>query len=725
MAIQIAKPQGAVLPCAYPYRLTVKGRDGVPVPFPARCGWCYGCSQTKANDLIGRAGAQALVCTHVDFVTLTYDSKRGAEQRLSAKIRNVKHTQDFIKRLRQREARGLKAHNKAEQKAAALEDRQPQLVDATRSYIKHLTVFEYGTKNTKRSHWHMLIFYESHFPIPDALIATGDLKQTVPAARRVWDIPCKVGPIAEKRPRGAFDGSFIDFTVLPEANQEWDAWPHGQVNVQRVTHETNEPSGVPRLKTGNEMAKAVSYLNKYLRKNVKIPRGMTPARLSSMPLEKQAEFHASMRKNVHRTMSQGLGEHFAIQWGKGHARSGIPCEKMLYTLAGFNMKRKPESIHKHQASLMAQGGSALLAETLTDYRIHFEMRGAMRETAFDAYATERRRVTNKQELSEATLGAAFQQSLMKAESEEFNEFLRSKGAGMIRAAQSMISEGLQLLPDSLLPVHVYERSPSGRLCDGSRCHGVTEKPRYRSPLDRLKERRAEIRNIRARYEAAQAVPYKLQRFQQSVSLLDAGDLETETLFANRPTFQRARFKREVDAERVKAVHEQLSEAVALGNELAREELEYLDELMIVNERDAFGLDRFDLHHDFVDTPTLWRWVQKSENFQFKRLREQLIERHCKTRYLSADVRLVETPQNRLAIQRRTFSPNKATFECPETRKLIRHKGFKRWATRLCASPSEEKDALAGILPNRSPRDCDALFSGAQPLKPPTSWVHLD
>jgi len=586
-------------------------------------------------------------------------------------------------------------------------------------------VFEYGTKQTKRSHWHVLIFYESHFPIPDALIATGDLKQTVPAARRVWDIPCKFGPIAEKRPKGAFDGSFIDFTVLPEANQEWDAWPHGQVNVQRVTHETNEPSGVPRLKTGNEMAKAVAYLNKYLRKNVKIPRGMSPARLSAMPPEKQAEFHASMRKNVHRTMSQGLGEHFAEQWGKRHARMGVRCEKMLYTLSGFNMKRRPESIHKHQTSLMAHGVSAVAAEALTDHRIHFEMRGAMRETAFSAFATERRKVTNKQDLSEATLGAAFQQSLMKAESEEFNEFLRSKSAGLIRAAQSVVSQGLELLPDSLLPVHVYERSASGVLCDGSRSGGVTAKPRYRLPLDRLKERRAEIRNIRARYEAAQAVPYKLQRFQQSVSLLDASDLETETLFAKRPTFERARFKREVDAERVQEVRWKLSEAVRQGDEQAREELEYLDDLMIVTERDAFGLDRFDLHHDFVDTPTLWRWVHKCDNFQFERLREQLIERHCKTRYLSEDVRLVETPQNRLAIQRRTFSLKKATFECPETRKLIRHKGFKRWATRLCGSLSEETDALGGILPNRSPSDCDTLFSGPEPLKPPFSWRHLD
>jgi len=288
-AIRLAGKRGALLPCLHPYVLNVRA-NGVSVPFPARCGWCRGCAQTKANDMIGRAGAEALVCTHVDFVTLTYDRRKGPEQWCSAQIRNVKNVQDMQKRLRQREHRALVAYNRQELLAADREGRKPETVDAGRSYIKFLVVHEGADKSRKHSHWHLLVFYQSHFPVPQGALETGDIAETQPFCRRVWSPPAIFGPVTPKLPPDANNPDVIDFRVASKimrdgrkagGNQLWDLWPHGFVNVQRVTHEVNGPDGVPVLKQGDELAQSVRYLNKYLRKSVKAPKGKDPGRMSS------------------------------------------------------------------------------------------------------------------------------------------------------------------------------------------------------------------------------------------------------------------------------------------------------------------------------------------------------------------------------------------------------------------------------------------------------------
>ena len=736
-AVRLAGKKGALLPCQFPWRLTFKA-NGALVPYPARCGWCWACSQTKANDLIGRAGAEALVCSHVDFVTLTYDQRSGAEQYCSARIRNVKHVQDMQKRLRQREHRALKAYNRNEEQAAASEGRKPETVDASRSYIKFLVVHEGADETRKHSHWHILIFYQSHFEVPQDVLASGDMRQTHEFVRRVWSPPAIFGPVTDRLPPDANNPEVIDFRVASKimrdgrkagGNQLWNIWPHGFVNVQRVTHDVNRPEGKPVLKLGEELAQSVRYLNKYLRKAVKVPKGKDPKRMSSWTQQEREAFADAVKTNVTRTSSRGLGHDFARADAERWAKTGVPVKDMFYRLEGFEMKRKPESVYKFQQRLMSAGVSLSSAMVVTDSRILFAYQGAMREAFFNAWFDARTRIRGRRP-RENEMGEAFIKAFMKRESDEMSEFLRSKKAVMCRLLQGRVSEGLDLLPDQLTPVHVYE-TEGGVLLDGSVMNGVKLPVKFRKPKERLQERRREIERLKLVYAKAWAEPGKLARLKRQVSGLSLEQLETETLYSERPWHVRQRFKRLNDVDRLDKLAEKLADDLERAKAEGREgELQRLQECSdwllkfgMVTERDAFGLPRWSLHHGVVSEDVLWRWVNGSDDFGFGDLREKLVAKHFDVVEICEGGRVLtsRTGVLRWYLQRQVFSDSKAVFDlqnlsgerCPAFKA---YSGFQRWATREL-SGSEVEVALRNEVSLRRSSDRDPLFYGPEPLRP--------
>ena len=712
--------------CSNPYRLNIQSDVGEVVPYPARCGWCWGCEQLRENDLVGQAAAQSLSCTHVDFVTFTYDSKRGVEARVGAKIRMPEHIKGVIQRLRQRERRGIATYNRRETKAALKDGREPQLVDNSRSYIKYVAVHEFGSKATKRSHWHVLLFYESHWPIRHEILALADPKETMPHASRVWNPPEIVGPFTRRRPPTAEDGSVIDFRVRgragkdgkhKKANQEWDVWPYGQVNVERVTHDPNNlVDGKPSPKEPEELANGVKYLFKYMRKNVKTPKRAPGQKSypSQWTPEQVHEFEESKaNRHVSRTRARALGSEYAVAWAEQMSAKGAQIKDFCFRIKGHNMRRDFRSTVRYQHKLKNSGVSDSIAETVTERRKLFEMRGAMRETAYAAYADAWRRKRKKETLDLGLLGPLAYQCQMKRESEEFNEFLRSEKAAFLRFVEQ--KNKFSTLPETLPPVHVYARNKNGDLLDGEMVNGRRKEVKFRKPEDRLAERRRQIEGIRRRYEEVASDSRKYQRFKNEVSKEAVQGWLTEVQYAERPEFERERFRRKVDAEHIERVVQETRNAAFLSDE-AFEEMQFLADYLTVKERDEFGRPRHDIWHDLVGNSVLWKWLNQSDDYNWRQRREEMTFQFCAVDHLTPEKRVIVNPHGEVFIQRLTFSKAAAAFECPNTGQTIRHAGFKRWATRKALTGRESEAAFAGELPNRSPMDQDCIFAGPEPLK---------
>lgn len=128
------------------------------------CGRCRDCIAIKKRDVAGRAGAEAYSAAQVVVWTLTYrDGEPGALDF------ETSDRQKFLKRLRDyllREARRAVGAPKRRPKGAA---------DHVAAYWKHrvsevlprvrfLGCGERGSRNTKRCHWHILLFLSKRGP---------------------------------------------------------------------------------------------------------------------------------------------------------------------------------------------------------------------------------------------------------------------------------------------------------------------------------------------------------------------------------------------------------------------------------------------------------------------------------------------------------------------------------------------------------------------------------
>jgi hypothetical protein len=128
------------------------------------CGRCRDCIAIKKRDVAGRAGAEALTAAQVVVWTLTY---RNGEP--GAVDFETPDRQKFLKRLRDyllREARRAVGAPKRRPKGAA---------DHVAAYWKHrvsevlprvrfLGCGERGSRNTKRCHWHIVLFLSKRSP---------------------------------------------------------------------------------------------------------------------------------------------------------------------------------------------------------------------------------------------------------------------------------------------------------------------------------------------------------------------------------------------------------------------------------------------------------------------------------------------------------------------------------------------------------------------------------
>lgn len=94
------------------------------------CGKCKLCRRNWLNDFAARAYAESLQADHTEILTLTYSDDHG----MKALILDYSDIQRLLKRLR-------KKYN-----------------------VRYLVAGEYGSKRTKRAHWHIMLFFTGKVP---------------------------------------------------------------------------------------------------------------------------------------------------------------------------------------------------------------------------------------------------------------------------------------------------------------------------------------------------------------------------------------------------------------------------------------------------------------------------------------------------------------------------------------------------------------------------------
>jgi len=709
---RLAKAASARLRCTSPTEFGLKtGRAKKSVPIPTVCGRCYACVQNRELDAIGRAACQSLESARIDFLTLTYDSRKGVHERAAALVRMTSDLQNFKKRLRRKENYELTKYNARETDLAQSERRPARLVDTSRSYIKFMDAFERGSTGTKRSHWHVLVFWESHFPVPDDLVLSGNPHACMSAAARVWDIPQIYGPQTPGRPPEAENPEIIDHRVQRKsvkgknqiANQPWGLWPHGNVVFDSCTHDVTQ-TNLP-LKSLEQIGASVKYLQKYQRKAIYVPRGKSDVPQEDWTPKEQALHQASLDQGVQRTESRQVGHRFARLKGQRQGVYGVQFHDMIYRIDGFHMKTRPITVHKHQSKFIAAGMSQVLAERLTDTRQPFEFRGAHAQAVFEGYCQARVPIIGKA-VDPYKCGDAYLAADMKKKSQEFREYLKAKPAVLRRALHA--TTRAEPLQDELTPVEVFVYDAKG-----CRKTGPNNRDAMRPIADRHRERMAEIDYLRNRYESVD-MSRALRTVKRIVGLTPLAELETETRFANRTHADRERWSRRPDARHYWNVIGDLGEKSDKGDFEAQETLEYLENANRVQEMIALNLPRHSLSHPLVPDDMLMRWVNTSYDYSFPALREMLIAKYCRVIEHDPERRTLITPQGDVLIQRKSWRTSDAIAydECSGLH--IKYKP-RIWATRRALTDSEESAALAGTLKNRNPSESDFIFRGEKPL----------
>lgn len=130
--------KGALVKCIKPYVRKSKITKGAALSFenrdavtPFGCGQCLPCRINKAREWTARILIEDRMHEHSCFLTLTYDDEHIPHGRTLV----PRHLQLFIKRLRK--------------------DFEPRK-------IRYFAVGEYGVKNTKRPHYHIIVFGGEH-----------------------------------------------------------------------------------------------------------------------------------------------------------------------------------------------------------------------------------------------------------------------------------------------------------------------------------------------------------------------------------------------------------------------------------------------------------------------------------------------------------------------------------------------------------------------------------
>lgn len=719
--------------------------ERVPVP----CGRCASCQRDRIDTLAGRILAEAMGCARVLMVNLTFDDAKGPEARFGARFRRIEPVQRMQKRWRAKEQWELRRYNERERAAAEAEGRAPRLVDASRSYIKFLPVFERGKSGTERGHFHVLVFLGSHFPVPDAVLQSCDLHEGMAAARRVWDFPELVREPTERLPPEAHDPDVIDWAV--KTAQEWRYWELGRVNFRCCTHEVQGGVWVP--KGINSLPGALVYVTKYLTKDIEA--------------DLAGELPEHMRRGyqgVSRSCSRDMGRAFFEAHGRKHAEAGLPIEPMEVRFRGVFIKRTEKSEKRWTDTLRAQGVPEWKIVQMVRRERRFPIKGVARAWCLLAFSKAFEARTGHRP-SLRHLGNVSFKVLMELESAEMARFLDSFDARGKRYLAEL--QGRKLTAE-LVPVRVFEVGEDGLPDNGELIEGAGSRRRPcrpRSPRERYLERVAANEAIRAEYDGIPLDRSAARTLRREVASLPLDELLSESVRARRERVCEPRFKAEAMRQEFEGYCEELRQRVRAGDDSAAEDLEFALSVQDVEVLPECELPRHTLVHPAVPSHRLLAWLNFADDFAWPKLREEavarffeveplgdglrlLTRRHDGARFLqramyAAGARLVETDpladsaelepvRDRAEVLRRAVAEAVEAGELEVVRVLrrelrdvrasiarrasglTRQPGYATWATRRIRSDEELAEARAGALPvyrrMRAP-----LFEGPEPF----------
>lgn len=681
------KPPSGLLSCQYKRNVSIYSDDEKrDLVIPMDCGVCYNCRTTKRLTNLGKIAAEALICTRIDFYTFSYGLDKSPEGRAAAKLREPKHIKQMRDRLTQTDRRRIRKYNRAERKKAKAEGRKPNLIDESKQYIKTFVAHEWGSKATKRSHWHLIVLYLSHFPVPDDVVYTGDLHQTQRHCRRIWTPEHVSGPPPLKLPPNANNPDVLDFTTT--GMQRWRFWPWGFINAQCVTHDTTVPDGQPMpLKQGQDLVTAVDYVTKYLGKQSVIPKGKSLYEIEKWTSKEKQAYYSNIRATVQRTMSRGMGHQFARVWARKHAEACLPLQNMTFKLAQHQVPRTIKSVAKHQAQITSRlkgrevdpikGGMSGLALSMTEHRQTFKMTGSMA----DAAILEWRRVTEQLRgpVKVSALSDAMINALMRAESNEHKKFLESTDAEALRNIAA--SEG-RSLPAFLPFVDVYAKNEYGDLLDGGKTGRDKRIKKIRTPAERYAQRRNTIEAQRRAYRHQPDDLEALKRYKRVLGNKQLCEISTEMIYAARPQMEKDRFRREYDVERVQHVLADLRKKIDKDplNIDAIEELEWIEEWLIVKEREALGLKRETVASNIVTEQVLLHWLNYSDDYNFPYLREQAIREYCWFYVDEPNFQVVQNYTGQCFVRHKLEARAQTRIAEVENAKPMRVRKYQRWFT---------------------------------------------
>ena len=675
----VSRPSNAVLACSAPVQTCISSeKDGTRNAFvKSRCRKCWQCVTSQKNELLGRLLAESAVSQRIELWTLTYNNET-PESRVGAKQRCVHHVQKFQKILRQREQRGLTTYNRREKKAAIAENRAPKLVDQKKSYCSFFPVFEFGTNNG-RGHFHVVVFWKSHFPVPFAVLGQQEPPVCPDEATRVWDLPNVVGPETVGRPDGAGNPDLIDWRVQKGGSQVHGAWVHGYTNIECLSHDfkavdwrgRSAPCRHPRESVVKGLAYTLKYLSKPetdYNKRQKVRSAVVAPKMADHEIEKQrAELaHAKGGSRLFRTGSNGLGGEFGRAYGRRLAQSGVPMNHVHFRVTGANVPRSRASLARFEAKISERGLNEhqMLSYLLDAQKMVFQMHKGMLTVAVDEYIE----IARSKGIPDTAMGDVPLARIRQTIASEYNERLRSAEyqfrrktcreltdfdrlwstvghTNLSKTAREMVQLGRigrrDVLPQKILPPEPFE----GYIMT---CDPV---PTARIFKSKGIERRSEAQKLAATLEAINWVqdhydrnwsdPYKIQHEKRQAS-------KVRNIGLPHVNSDERYWRKNQDA-----ITQQIFEQTESDNFLAFMEGETAyDDAKIATDM-ARGrvsdapFDAWACLEDGIPSELRLRWLNYSDQFDFEKQRERHIKAYCFVHQLSKERRLVITPDGRV------------------------------------------------------------------------------
>jgi len=687
-------------------------KEGVVVP--ARCGVCPNCLMEKKNDLLGICMAASLVSARIDLITLSFDGQT-PESLLGTLVRDPSLVQKFIKRLRADEVYQLSKYNEKERTRAMIAGREPELIPEV-SHLEYLAVYELGTKN-KRGHWHVLLFWKTHFPVPLDVLAKGSQRETAPHLKRVVDIETMAGPKPLAQPPEAGDENVLSYRV--EKSQLWRFWPHGFVNVECVSHATEDPHGLLRKKP-EDLMKAVKYCQQYLypapvrsldRKHVKNADRMAGK------LRKEGDTGAK------RTYSLSLGKEYAHAAGVRHAMTGLPVKHLRYELVDVNMPLDRVKEHNRRSTMTALTNNPITAETLIRRSIVFVHRGSRADTYCRAYLS-----TMEQRGRATETGKEFGEEIVKYKlrtlARETVKLVNSLAYQAAVEFQGHVKKALNPIYSEITPIPVFRVLEDGTQADG-RWRVEKDGMRRRVAMETLTpvERfdLATKRHDRIQSEAAKVYLPKSEHEAEllRLSALPFDELTTEWHWKERKRLEKAAMVDALSQRSVKRAREKLADMIRGEDpnevQLALCALDKLDALCVRTDLEPCTLPRNQFGHPTAGVAVVEAALNTSLHGFWPEKREQAVKRYCKIIAEGDGWQVIRAPAGEVLMRRSGFSEQKITAVCPDTGTLIKHKGRAVWFCKQLQTDGDIDAAMKGEGVVHKER-LDPIFVGSRYLQ---------